>query len=63
MHDWSSPRDVFDDFDYELLKDFAGVVMDLMNSRRKALRAVADLDAMKKSVDRIIQAQFSGLDL
>jgi len=49
-----TPRDAFSKTEQQRLEDFSGIVMDLMNARRRAIDAGNDLARLKTSIDRIL---------
>jgi len=48
------PRETFSHRQQERLEDFSGIVMDLMNARRRAIETGKELARLKTAIDKII---------
>jgi len=48
------PRSNLSDTEQQRLKDFSGVIMDLLNERRRAIRSATELKLLRGKIDEVI---------
>ena len=48
------PRSPFSENEQQRLLDFSGVIMDLLNTRRKSIRSTGELNELKNRIDKVI---------